>query len=69
MDNAYTDTKIDNLKLNGIRLSSTEGNNVDIVNNSEINTSTIESLDSGGSILLENVKTNNTLISGKKSGC
>ncbi len=64
---AYTDTKIDNLKLNGIRISSTEGNNVDIVNNSEINTSTIESLDSDGSILLENVKTNNALISGKKS--
>lgn len=56
---AYTNTKIENLKLEGIRISGVEKNDVS-VSNSEIDTSTIES---DGTVLLENVKTKHALIS------
>jgi len=56
----YTDTKIDNLKLNGISIKCYE-TSLDIVNNSEINNGSNRF---DGDVTLENVKVNNTSIYG-----
>ncbi|HSQ90048.1 cell wall-binding repeat-containing protein [Romboutsia sp.] len=55
-----TDTKIDNLKLNGISIKCYE-TSLDIVNNSEINNGSNRF---DGDVTLENVKVNNTSIYG-----
>ncbi|WP_147568492.1 cell wall-binding repeat-containing protein, partial [[Clostridium] dakarense] len=58
---AYANTKIDNLKLTAARIFTVEGKKVDIVNNSEMNSL---SIDLYGNLSLENVKMNNASIYG-----
>ncbi|WP_051365860.1 cell wall-binding repeat-containing protein [Metaclostridioides mangenotii] len=60
----YTNTKIDNLKLNQLRIYNHNGINLDIVNNSEINNG---SADFYGNATLANVKVNNTVIRTNKN--
>lgn len=57
----YTNTKIDNLKFEGMSIQSMTGDSIDLVNKSELNDSRISM---NGNVLLENVKINNTSISG-----
>ncbi|MDK2563688.1 cell wall-binding repeat-containing protein [Romboutsia sedimentorum] len=59
-----TNTKIDNLKLNQIRIASERGINLDIVNNSEINNG---STNFYGNATLANVKVNNTVIRSERN--
>ncbi len=60
----YTNTKIDNLKLNQLRIYNHNGINLDIVNNSEINNG---STDFYGNATLANVKVNNTVIRSERN--
>ncbi|WP_195237039.1 cell wall-binding repeat-containing protein [Romboutsia sp. 1001285H_161024_C4] len=57
-------TKIDNLKINQIRISSWSGTNLDIVNNSEINNVRLEI---SMNTRLENVRINKTIIQNSKN--
>lgn len=59
--NIKTNTKMDNLKIGGGSIYTVEGKNLDIVNNSEINSASIRL---GGNVLLEKVKMDNASISG-----
>nr|WP_312985861.1 cell wall-binding repeat-containing protein [Clostridioides sp.] len=59
-----TNTKIDNLKLKEIAITSANRENLYIVNNSEINNGEITDC---GNITLENVKVNHTMIKSNKN--
>ncbi|WP_343101188.1 cell wall-binding repeat-containing protein [Romboutsia sp. MSSM.1001216sp_RTP31141st1_G3_RTP31141_220114] len=62
--NTYTNTKIDNLKLNQVGISNGYRVNLDIVNNSEINNGSTSFY---GNVTLENVKVNNTIINSNEN--